>query len=47
MVKVVAADALEQEADGRTGFLAGRIAVPDDFDRMGSGEIAAMFGADE
>lgn len=47
VVKVVAADAREQEADGRTGFLAGRIAVPDDFDRMASDEIAAMFGADE
>ena len=47
VVKVVAADAHEQKADGRTGFLAGRISVPDDFDRMGSGEIAAMFGAAE
>lgn len=47
VVKVVAADSPEQETDGRTGFLAGRIAVPDDFDRMGSDEIAAMFGAGE
>jgi len=28
----------------RLGFLAGRIAVPDDFDRMGSGEIEELFG---
>lgn len=47
VVKVVAAHSPEQAADGRTGFLAGRIAVPDDFDRMGSDEVAAMFGAAE
>jgi len=47
VVKVVAADAPDQEAEGRTGFLAGRIAVPDDFDRMGAEEIATMFGAAE
>lgn len=28
---------------GRTGFLAGRIRVPDDFDRMGEAEIAGGF----
>ena len=28
----------------RLGFLEGRIAVPDDFDRMGSGEIERLFG---
>jgi antitoxin (DNA-binding transcriptional repressor) of toxin-antitoxin stability system len=28
----------------RFGFLKGEIAVPDDFDRMGENEIAAMFG---
>ena len=47
VVKVVAADAPEQGAECRTGFLAGRIAVPDDFDRMGSDEIAELFGAAE
>ena len=47
VVKVVAVDALAQEAAGRTGFLTGRIAVPDDFDRMGAGEIATMFGGAE
>ena len=28
----------------RLGFLAGEIAVPDDFDRMGEAEIVALFG---
>ena len=28
----------------RLGFLAGEIAVPDDFNRMGEQEIAALFG---
>lgn len=28
----------------RLGFLAGQIAVPDDFDRMGEAEILAPFG---
>ena len=31
----------------RVGFLQGRINVPDDFDRMGEHEIAAMFGVAE
>jgi prevent-host-death family protein len=28
----------------RTGFLRGRTSVPADFDRMGDGEIADLFG---
>jgi antitoxin (DNA-binding transcriptional repressor) of toxin-antitoxin stability system len=28
----------------RLGFLAGEIAVPDDFDRLGEAEIAGLFG---
>lgn len=47
VVMVVAVDAPERKAAGRTGFLAGRIAVPDDFDRMGAAEIATMFGGAE
>ena len=39
LVKVVALDATPQ----RLGFLAGEIAVPADFDRMGEAEIAALF----
>ena len=41
LVKVVALDA--PEARHRIGFLAGRISVPDDFDRMGATEIRNMF----
>lgn len=42
LVKVSAVDA--GVASHRLGFLAGQIEVPDDFDRMGEREIAAMFG---
>jgi prevent-host-death family protein len=42
LVRVVAVDA--PAAPKRLGFLAGEIAVPDDFDRMGAAEIEAMFG---
>lgn len=43
MVKVSAVNAAEPGAMRRTGFLAGRISVPPDFDRMGSTEIEALF----
>ena len=43
LVKVTALDAPEAGAQRRLGFLAGEIAVPDDFDRMGENEIAEMF----
>lgn len=44
LVKVSALDArLEPQ---RMGFLRGEIDVPDDFDRMGEREIAALFGID-
>ncbi len=42
LVKVSAVDAPAKPA--RLGFLKGEIAVPDDFDRMGDREIAALFG---
>jgi prevent-host-death family protein len=42
LVKVAAIDA--PAAPQRLGFLAGEIAVPEDFDRMGEAEIAALFG---
>ncbi len=35
------------QAGRRLGFLAGRIAVPSDFDRMGAAEIARRFGGEE
>src|ERR1051325_7025254 len=41
LVKVMALDA--PAAPRRLGFLAGEIAVPDDFDRMGEAEIEALF----
>ena len=43
MVKVVAVEAPEAGAMRRLGFLAGRVSVPEDFDRMGSDEIESLF----
>jgi prevent-host-death family protein len=43
LVKIVALDA--PATPRRLGFMDGEISVPDDFDRMGEAEIAAMFGA--
>ena len=42
LVKIVALDA--PAAPQRLGFMDGQISVPEDFDRMGEAEIAAMFG---
>jgi prevent-host-death family protein len=42
LVKVSAIDAPSEPR--RLGFLKGEIEVPEDFDRMGEGEIAALFG---
>ena len=42
LVKVSAIDAPAEPR--RIGFLQGEIDVPDDFDRMGEREIAALFG---
>ncbi len=46
IVKVIA---LEAPASGarRTGFLAGQISVPGDFDRMGADEIESLFEGGE
>lgn len=44
LVKVVPVSAPEPDAMRRTGFMRGRISVPDDFDLMGCEEIEAMFG---
>ena len=41
LVKVAALDL--PAAPRRLGFLVGEIDVPDDFDRMGEAEIAALF----
>ena len=43
LVKVTALDA--PAVPQRLGFLAGEIAVPKDFDRMGEAEIEALFGS--
>ena len=43
VVKVVALAVPDAGATRRTGFLAGRISVPEDFDSMGSGELASLF----
>jgi len=44
LVRVAALDV--PAAPQRLGFLKGEIVVPDDFDRMGESEIAALFAAD-
>ena len=47
LVKVMALNAPTGAEVKRLGFLAGQIAVPDDFDRMGEEEIEGMFGGGE
>ena len=44
LVKVMALDAPEAGQQRRLGFLAGYLAVPEDFDRMGGQEIERQFG---
>jgi prevent-host-death family protein len=44
LVKVMAIDAPVAGEIQRLGFLEGQISVPDDFDRMGGGEIEELFG---
>ncbi len=46
LVKVTALDAPTAGQVKRIGFMVGEIAVPDDFDRMGSVEIEQLFGGD-
>lgn len=46
LVKVVALDTPDKSAIRRLGFMAGEIAVPEDFDRMGAAEIDQLFGGD-
>jgi len=43
LVKVVPLGTPEAGQAKRLGFMAGQIAVPDDFDEMGSSEIGALF----
>jgi prevent-host-death family protein len=44
LVKVTPLDTPGADKARRLGFMAGEIAVPDDFDRMGSAEIEQLFG---
>ena len=46
MVKVTPLDTPVAGQVRRLGFMAGRIQVPDDFDRMGNAEIERLFGGD-
>jgi prevent-host-death family protein len=47
LVKVVSLDTPVAGQVRRLGFMAGRIRVPDDFDRMGTTEIERLFGGNE
>jgi prevent-host-death family protein len=47
VVKVTALDTPTGARIRRLGFLASQIAVPEDFDRMGSAEIERLFGGAE
>jgi prevent-host-death family protein len=44
LVKVVSLGTPEPRQMKRLGFMAGQIAVPDDFDRMGGTAIEQLFG---
>lgn len=46
LVKVTRLDAPATAQAKRLGFMAGQIAVPDDFDRMGAEAIEQLFGAE-
>ena len=43
LVRVTAIEAPAASQRRRLGFLQGQVAVPDDFDRVGAGEIERMF----
>lgn len=47
VARLVPLDAAPDGQKSLIGFLAGRVQVPDDFDRMGEGEIAALFQGGE
>jgi len=47
LVKVTALDTPSGAQARRLGFLAGQIAVPEDFDRMGAADIEHLFGGAE
>jgi prevent-host-death family protein len=43
MVKVIPLNAEQRGVSHRLGFMQGEMTVPDDFDQMGSAEIAQLF----
>jgi prevent-host-death family protein len=47
IARVTRVDAPMPGATNRIGFLAGQIAVPEDFDQMGAEEISRLFGTDD
>ena len=47
VAKVVPLDAASPRKPRRTGFMAGQLRVPDDFDRMGEKQIDELFGGGE
>ncbi|MGA8169494.1 MAG: type II toxin-antitoxin system prevent-host-death family antitoxin [Methylocystis sp.] len=47
MVKVTPLEAPTGAGMRRVGFMNGQISVPEDFDRMGAGEIERLFGDGE
>lgn len=44
VAKVVPLDTPDASKIKRLGFLKGQLRVPEDFDRMGEGEMEALFG---
>ena len=46
IVKVVAVEAPSAGSACRVGFMAGKISVPNDFDRMSSNKIGSLFEGD-
>lgn len=46
LVKVTPLDAPAAGQVRRLGFMAGQIATPDDFDRMGEAEVESLFGGE-
>ena len=47
MVRVTAVTTPESQAKRRVGFMSGQIKIPDDFDRMSSEEIVALFEGED
>ena len=47
LVRVVSIETPDAAREGRTGFMAGMISVPADFDSFGSSQIESMFEGEE